>query len=72
MGKIVRYITTDGSAFVIAGDTTDMVSEAENIHKTSAVTTAAPAPSPKRTQVLLSVQSTNLLNRSAPITRAVL
>ena len=41
MGKIVRYITTDGSAFVIAGDTTDMVSEAENIHKTSAVTTAA-------------------------------
>ena len=41
MGKIVRYITTDGSAFVIAGDTTDMVSKAENIHKTSAVTTAA-------------------------------
>ena len=35
MGKIVRYITTDGSAFVIAGDTTDMVSKAENIHKTS-------------------------------------
>ena len=34
MGKIVRYITTDGSAFVIAGDTTDMVSKAENIHKT--------------------------------------
>ena len=29
------------SAFVIAGDTTDMVSKAENIHKTSAVTTAA-------------------------------
>ena len=28
MGKIVRYITTDGSAFVIAGDTTDMVSKA--------------------------------------------
>ena len=26
MGKIVRYITTDGSAFVIAGDTTDTVS----------------------------------------------
>ena len=41
MGKIVRYITTDGSAFVIAGDTTDMISKAENIHKTSAVTTAA-------------------------------
>ena len=41
MGKIVRYITTDGSAFVIDGDTTDMVRKAENIHKTSAVTTAA-------------------------------
>lgn len=41
MGKIVRYITKDGSAFVIAADTTDMVSEAEKIHKTSAVVTAA-------------------------------
>ncbi len=41
MGKIVRYITEDGSAFVIAADTTDMVSRAEQIHKTSAVTTAA-------------------------------
>lgn len=41
MGKIVRYITDDGSAFVIAADTTDVVAKAENIHKTSAVTTAA-------------------------------
>lgn len=41
MGKIVRYITNDGSAFVIAADTTDVVSKAEVIHKTSAVTTAA-------------------------------
>lgn len=41
MGKIVRYITEDGSAFVIAADTTDIVSRAEQIHKTSAVTTAA-------------------------------
>ncbi len=41
MGKIVRYITDDGSAFIIAADTTDMVSRAEQIHKTSAVTTAA-------------------------------
>lgn len=41
MGKIVRYITKDGSAFVIAADTTDMISEMENIHKTSAVNTAA-------------------------------
>lgn len=41
MGKIVRYITTDGSAFVIAADTTDVVGEMEKIHKTSAVNTAA-------------------------------
>lgn len=41
MGKIVRYITEDGSAFVIATDTTDVVARAEQIHKTSAVTTAA-------------------------------
>lgn len=41
MGKIVRYITEDGSAFVIAADTTDVVARAEQIHKTSAVTTAA-------------------------------
>lgn len=41
MGKIVRYITEDGSAFVIAADTTSIVAEAERIHKTSAVNTAA-------------------------------
>lgn len=41
MGKIVRYITEDGSAFVIAADTTDVVAKAEQIHKTSAVNTAA-------------------------------
>jgi len=41
MGKIVRYITEDGSAFVIAADTTDMVAEMEKIHKTSAVISAA-------------------------------
>lgn len=41
MGKIVRYITEDGSAFVIAADTTSLVAEAERIHKTSAVNTAA-------------------------------
>lgn len=41
MGKIVRYITTDGSAFIIACDSTDMVAEMEQIHKTSATTTAA-------------------------------
>lgn len=41
MGKIVRYITEDGSAFILAADTTDVVARAEQIHKTSAVTTAA-------------------------------
>ncbi|MDD6727724.1 MAG: Hsp33 family molecular chaperone HslO [Eubacteriales bacterium] len=41
MSKIVRYITQDGSAFVIAADTTDMIAEMEQIHKTSAVNTAA-------------------------------
>jgi len=41
MDKIVRYIADDGSAFVIAADTSKMVREAERIHKTSAVVTAA-------------------------------
>lgn len=41
MGKIVRYITEDGSAFVIATDSTDVVAKAEQIHHTSAVNTAA-------------------------------
>lgn len=41
MGKIVRYITEDGSAFVIACDTTDMIAKMEHIHKTSAVVSAA-------------------------------
>lgn len=41
MGKIVRYITEDGSAYIIACDSTDIVAQAEGIHKTSAVVTAA-------------------------------
>ena len=40
MGKIVRYITEDGSAFILAADTTDIAARAEQIHHTSAVTTA--------------------------------
>ena len=40
MGKIVRYIVEDGSAFVIASDSTDMVREMEKIHKPSAAVTA--------------------------------
>ena len=41
MGKIVRYIAKDGSAFIIACDSSDMVAEMERIHKTSATVTAA-------------------------------
>ena len=41
MSKIVRYIMTDGSAFVIATDSTDIISEMERIHQTSATVTAA-------------------------------
>lgn len=40
MGKIVRYITEDGSAFIIAADSTDMVARMEQIHKPSAAVTA--------------------------------
>ncbi len=40
MGKLVRYITTDGSAFIIACDSSDMVAEMERIHKPSATVTA--------------------------------
>lgn len=41
MGKTVRYITDDGSAFVMAADTTNIVSQMEAYHKTSAVVSAA-------------------------------
>lgn len=41
MGKIVRYITEDGSAFIVCADTTDIVRKMEEIHKPSAVVTAA-------------------------------
>lgn len=41
MGKIVRCISKDGSVFAIAVDATDIVARAEQIHKTSAVVTAA-------------------------------
>lgn len=40
MGKIVRYITKDGSAFIIAADSTDAVYKMERIHKPSASVTA--------------------------------
>lgn len=41
MGKIIRAITSDGLIYATAIDSTDIVSDAENIHKTSAVVTAA-------------------------------
>lgn len=41
MGKIIRTITNNGEAVCIAVDATDMVERAQQIHKTSAVTSAA-------------------------------
>ncbi len=41
MGRIVRYITEDGSAYIIACDSGDVISEAQKIHKSSPVVTAA-------------------------------
>lgn len=41
MGKIIRTITTNGEAMCIAVDATDIVERAQQIHKTSAVTSAA-------------------------------
>ena len=41
MGKIVRCISKDGSVFAVAVDATDLAARAEQIHKTSAVVTAA-------------------------------
>lgn len=40
MGKMVRAITEDGSAYAIAIDSTDIVSRVERTHLTSAVVTA--------------------------------
>lgn len=40
MSKLVRYITDDGSAFVIAADSTDMIRKMEQIHQPSAAVTA--------------------------------
>ena len=41
MGKVIRCITQEGAIVMMAADTTDIVARAEQIHKTSAVTTAA-------------------------------
>ncbi len=41
MGKLVRYLSADGSVMACALDGTDIAAEIERIHKTSAVVTAA-------------------------------
>ena len=41
MSKVVRTITKEGAVMMMAADTTDIVARAEQIHQTSAVTTAA-------------------------------
>lgn len=41
MGKLIRCITSNGQVMATALDSTDIVAEAERIHKTSAVVTAA-------------------------------
>lgn len=41
MNRSVRMINEEGTLSIMAVDTTDMVAEMENIHKTSAVTSAA-------------------------------
>ncbi len=41
MGKLIRAITSDGLVTAIAVDSTDIVAKAENLHKTSAVISAA-------------------------------
>jgi len=41
LGKIKRYISEDGSVVMLVADTTSIVYRAEQIHKTSAVVTAA-------------------------------
>ena len=41
MGKAIRCLTTDATVMAIAMDATDIVARAEQIHKTSAVVTAA-------------------------------
>ncbi len=41
MDKLVRCISTDGTLVMMAAETTDMVERAQQIHETSAVTSAA-------------------------------
>lgn len=41
MNRSVRYISSDGALVMLAADTTEMVERAQQIHQTSAVTSAA-------------------------------
>lgn len=41
MGRLIRTISQDGTLVMMAADTTDMVERAQQIHQTSAVTSAA-------------------------------
>ncbi|MBO5020863.1 MAG: Hsp33 family molecular chaperone HslO, partial [Clostridia bacterium] len=41
MAKLIRCITSEGAIMVSAIDSTDIIAKAEEIHKTSAVITAA-------------------------------
>ncbi len=41
MGKLIRCLTTDGAVMAMVLDSTDIAAKAEQIHATSAVTTAA-------------------------------
>ena len=41
MNRSVRYISSDGALVMLAADTTEMAERAQQIHKTSAVTSAA-------------------------------
>ena len=41
MSKLIRCITSDGAVMASAIDSTEIVAEAERLHKTSAVVTAA-------------------------------
>ena len=41
MDKLVRCISSDGTLVMMAAETTDMVERAQQIHETSAVTSAA-------------------------------
>lgn len=64
MGKVVRAISRDGSVFCCAVDSTDAVSRMEQIHKTSAVVTAATG----RLLTAASIMGTMLKNENYSIT----